>query len=368
MIELIKKDLKTNARVGKIETAKGIIETPAFVLKTHNLLSPIDSINLKKINTQILKTNAYEIWKNISDEGINFSTGIYNLLNWHGPIMTDSGSIEILKIKKADEKNNILEISNSGINFKDKNKGIEKYFDAEESLKIQEELEPDIITAFDLPLNLKEDENEVLKKTEISHNWQIRFLEAKSSIQQILGVLGGGTFLNLVELSAKFLEKLNFDGIVINNFENKLELEKLIKIIEILNQNIHPSRIKHIKNIESIKELFAVIKQGVDTFESNLPYKNAKSGILMTDFGNLNLTNTNYENDNSNLDETCACPICLTGITKKDLYYQLKTKNKHGFINLLTHNIYFFNNLMGNIRAAIQNNELEKLEKFYLNK
>jgi queuine tRNA-ribosyltransferase len=368
MIELIKKDKQTNARVGKIETAKGIIETPAFVLKTHNLLTWVESSNLKKINTQILKTNAYEIWKNLSDEGINFSTGIYDILNWYGPIMTDSGSLEILKIKQADKKNNILEISNSGINFKDKNKGIEKYFDAEESLKIQEELEPDIITAFDLPLNLKENENEAIKKTELSHHWQIRFLEAKSSLQQVFGVLGGGFFLNLVESSAQFLEKLNFDGIVISNFETKLNSEKLTEILKIVNQIIHPSRIKHIKNIESIKELFAVIKQGVDTFESELPYKNSKSGILMTDFGNLNLNNQNYENDDSNLDETCACPICLTGITKKDIHHQLKTKNKQGFINLLTHNIYFLNNLAQNIRQAIQNNELEKLEKIYLAK
>ncbi|MGC8775948.1 MAG: tRNA-guanine transglycosylase [Minisyncoccia bacterium] len=377
MLEIIYKDQKTAARCGKIETAKGIIETPAFILKTHNILKPLEEEKLKEINTQIIKTDAYEIWKILSDEGINFSTGIYDILKWHGPIMTDSGSLEIIKIKLIDQKNNILNISNSGIHFKDHRQGIEDYFDAETSLKIQEELNPDIITAFDLPNDfyftsnknstLNENKNQALETLEKSQKWQIRFLEAKTSTKQVYGVLGGGIFNDLIELSSQFLKKFNFDGIIILNTLQKPELKEILKIIDLVNKNTYEIQIKHIKNIESIKELFEVIKKGIDVFETDLPYKNSKNGLAWSLNKIINLNEPKYSNDNSILDEFCECPICKEGITKKEIYWQLNLKDKKAFTNLLIHNIYFINNLTKNIQEAIKNNELKKLEKFYLN-
>lgn len=367
MFQIIHSLKNNKARIGKIETNKGEIKTPAFVFKTHNLKKILEEEILKNINTQIIKTDVFEIWKILSDEGINFSTGIHDILKWQKPIITDSGSLEILKLKEIDFQNNIIEILNSGINFYNYKKGLENYFDAETSLKIQEELNADIITAFDLPIEWQKELNIILEQTEKSHIWQTRFLEAKTSNQLVLGILGGGIFNNLIELSIKFLNKLNFDGIIINNFLNQPEKEKVLNILKIVNKNYSENKIKYIKNVESIKDLFEFIKNGVDLFETNLPYKNSKNGIVFIENKTINILNSQFSNDESILDELCDCPICQNGVTKKEIYWQIKLKDSKGFENLLIHNTYFINNLTKQIQEAIKQEKLEDLEKFYSN-
>lgn len=367
MFQITYQSKNSKARTGKIETRKGIVETPSFIFKTYNLKKILNEDILQKINTQIIKSDAFEIWKILSDEAINFSTGIHDILKWQKPILTDSGSLEILKLKEIDPKNNIIEILNSGINFFNHQKGIEDYFDAEKSLKIQEELNADIMTTFDLPINWHEDLNIVLEQTEKSHNWQIRFLEAKTSNQQVLGVIGGGIFDNLIELSIKFLNKLNLDGIIINNFLNQPEINKVLNILEIINKNYPENKIKYAKNVQSIQDLFQFIKNGIDIFETDLPYKKAKNGLVFIENKIINLNQAQYSNDESILDETCDCPICEEGRTKKEIYWQLKLNDSKGFENIIIHNIYFINKLMHNIREAIKQDKIEELEGYFKN-
>ncbi|MDW8279765.1 MAG: tRNA guanosine(34) transglycosylase Tgt [bacterium] len=365
MFQILYKSKNNNARVGKIETSKGIIETPAFVFKTYNLQKSLNEETLKNINIQIIKTDAFELWKILSDEGINFSTGIYDILKWQKPIITDSGSLEILKLKENNPKKNIIEILNSGINFFDYQKRLEDYFDSEKSLKIQEELNPNIITAFDLPIEWSENKNIVLEQTEKSHIWQTRFLEAKTSNQQVLAVLGGGIDNDLIELSLRFLNKLSFDGLIINNFLKNPDAEKLIQILKIVNQNYSENKIKYIKNIQSIQELFLFIENGIDMFETELPYKMAKNGFIWSLNQIINLNKNEYNNDNSILDEFCDCLICKQEKTKQEINWQIKNKNPEGFKNLLTHNIYFLNKLTQEIRESIKENKLKELKKYY---
>lgn len=367
MIEITHKETKTQARCGKIETKKGIIETPAFVLKTNNLkVNNLEKEDLTQTKSQILKTDAFELWKILSDEGINFSTGIYDILKWNGSVITDSGSEKILKLKTGDQKNNIVEITNSGLKFKDAKKGIEDYFDSEISLKIQEELYSDLIIAFDLPYNDEGYEGAKIN-LEISNNWQIRFLEAKTSNQIILGVVSGGIFKDLINLSTKFLNKLNFDGFVLGNWIKRPEFKNVLEIIKISTLNFSESKIRYIKDIETIKELFDVIELGIDLFDSNIPYHNTKNNIALTySSGQINLNDSVYSNDNSLLDEFCECPICQEGETKKNMYWNLKLKNKKAEKSLLIHNIYFINKLLKDIREAIKHNKLEELKKSLL--
>jgi queuine tRNA-ribosyltransferase len=359
MFQIIKRDNLTKARVGKIETAHGFFETPSLFIKTKkNQIKFIQPEEYKSLKIQSIEADAYIIFELIGEEGLASTNGIFDILKYKCPVITSSGSEYLFSLK--------FKINNSGINFENLQKGVEDYFDAELSIKIQQELQSDIISAFHIPILPQYNYEKAKILFENSLNWQMRSLEAKNSNQEIYGIIDCGKFEDLIEQNTKFLSKLSFDGFQIGNRLNHLDFNSLKNIISKMNQNLEEEKPKHFSEFVSLEEIFFLVESGMDTF-SFYPDFWSKKGIAWNNSGKINLKEKlDTLILNSPIEEFCNCPVCSAEIKIKDLIDLLNKKSNDFYRFLNVHNIYFLNNLMELIRESISNGEFQKLKEYFL--
>jgi queuine tRNA-ribosyltransferase len=361
MFQILKEDNLSKARVGKIETANGLIETPAIFIKAKkNKVRFIKSKELKNLKVQALEIDAYEIFEMLGEEGLNSITDVFDILKYRGPIISLSGAEHLFKLKE-------LEIINSGINFEKKEKGIKDYFDSEISIKIQKELKSNIITAFYFPILENENHEKAINILENSIKWQLRSLEAISpkSDEKIYGVINLNNFDDLILKNSEILAKLPFDAFRIDNYFYNIKNENFQNIIQKVFEILPSQKPRHLNKIRSLKDIFLAVENGIDTlsFSPNLWSKN---GILYAENQKIDLKNKNYENADLILDPNCLCPVCSSSISLDEIKNLFLKNDKKAFQYINEHNIYFLNNLMNLIRESILNGEFQKLKEYFL--
>jgi queuine tRNA-ribosyltransferase len=355
MFQIIKENNKTKSRIGKFEIKDRVYETPNFVLNNIEpqlfFLKNKQEENISKINNSFLEINTLKIWELFGEEEINFALGIHNILDWKGPIISSSLSKNLFNFPKSN-----LTINNSGIYLEKPEEGIEDYFDAELSLKIQEELKTDIISAFNLPIFLDDDYNLAKEKVEKSNHWQQRFLEAKTSLQLSFGIIDGGLFDDLIEKNSKFINNLNFDGFILENLSNDKNFEKISLALSYLSL----AKPKYLKNLKSFKNLIEFIKKGVDLFDVSFIIAESLNGFMFTSNKIIDL-----KNEEPDIETSCECKICTD--YNSNLNLLVKNKEEKIINELIIHNILFTENLFNLIRKGIETEKLEDVIKYFEN-
>ena len=379
-----KKDSSTRARVGIIETPHGNVETPAYVVVgTHAKVRTLTPEDLAKTRTQLIIANTYHLWRTLDDEGLNTYQGVHTALGWQDPMMTDSGGFQVFSMGSAREfgagklgsfrwqgyeegaDQSTVTINEEGVAFRDETG--DHYLDAETSIWIQQQLGADIIIAFDEPTSPRHGYDYTKQSLVRTHAWAARCLKAKTTDQLLLGVVQGGHFQDLREESARVIGAMPFEGYAIggsfgSSFGSKKShtFEELDWVIPHLPEN----KPRHLLGIGRIDDIFEAVARGVDTMDCVIPTREARHAALWTSEGRLNIKGARYKDDRTPIDPTCLCPTCAEGkITRADIRMLFKEKNPEAGRLATMHNIFFFNNLMAQIRKAIKNGTFDDLRK-----
>ncbi len=417
--KIIKKDEDSLARVGVIETPHGIVETPAYTMVGTNAavrtLSPEDVAETK---TQIVIVNTYHMWKDLGDKLEAFE-GLHERMKWQGPLMTDSGGFQvfsfgfgrehgigkvrfsestlplrtgcssspadddILRSRSAESRHmvgtpssselrelprgnvdsgrvgkNLTKVTEEGVYFYDDK---ERFLNPEISMHIQEKLGADIIFAFDectSPLNDYEYTRGSMDRT---HRWALRSLAAKKKEGQALyGIVQGGEFKDLREESARVIGKMPFDGFGIGGSFGKSEMLDVLDWVAPLLPEEKP---RHLLGIGRIEDIFEGVLRGIDTFDCVIPTREARHGSLWTKQGRFDIRKGKYAEDEGRIENDCSCPVCSRNVLRKELHALFKAKNQEAGRLATIHNVWFFNDLMANIREAIKEGTLKELKE-----
>jgi queuine tRNA-ribosyltransferase len=388
MFSIVKKDANSRARLGRLETPHGTVETPAYVIVGTNAevrtLAPED---LPETKTQMIIANTYHLWRQLGDEGLESYPGLHAEMDFKGVIMTDSGGFQVFSLGflrehsmrrsddnqplAADPEKNLVRITNAGVYFHPSESvtGEELYLDAETSVKIQEQLGADIIVAFDEPTAPAQDHEYTKTAMERTHRWAERSLEAKESKDQLMyGVVQGGAFEDLRSESAKFIGSLPFDGFAIGSTYGDAYGGTKDATRDMLRWSIPhlpENKPRHLFGVGRIEDLLFGIEEGIDTFDCVIPTREARHGRLWTARGHIDVKKASFRDDKDPIDETCGCPACLGegAVTKGELRQMFKDKDPKAGRLATLHNVYFFNDFMEKVRDALRDGTFADFKK-----
>ena len=388
------KNFSTNskARTGTISTPHGKIDTPAFIFcATKGALKSFTTKEAKENNTQIILSNTYHLMLQPGSEVIANHGGLHKFVNWDGPMLTDSGGFQIFSLghgSVADEikgssnikrNKSLLNINEEGSLFKSYVDGAFKLLSPEKSIEIQRNLGADLILVFDECTPFHVDKAYTSSSMKRSHRWATRsYNRFQSNIlykpgcgsageQRLYGIVQGGTYDDLREESIDFnVNKIDTFGIAIGGSlgSSKEEMYRVVNFTAPKLGNKHPI---HLLGIGDPRDIWSLVKSGVDTFDCVSPTRLARHGSALTKgkVGKINIKNKKYANQMSSIDETCNCPTC-SNYTLAYIHHLFKAGELLGLQLVTAHNIYFMNKLMSVIRKSIENDNLEQAEKEWL--
>ncbi len=344
------RDPNSHARTGRLTVRDRMVETPGYVIvATNAAVRALEPEDLPKTKTQIVIVNTYHMWRDLGDEGLHDFPGLHEVMQWQGIIMTDSGGFQVFSLEPR--------ITDSGVYFRPEDSEEELYLDAETSVKIQEQLGGDIAVAFDEATSPTAEYNYTRAAMLRTHKWAERSLAAKESDQALYGVVQGGGFKDLREASARFIGNLSFDGFGIGSTYGDAYGSTKAKTREMLRWSIPhlpENKPRHLFGVGDIEDLFIGVEEGIDVFDCVIPTREARHGGLWTQSGRLDVKKGVNRGADEAVDPDCGCPVCTGGVSREELHELFKNKNPQAGRLATMHNVYFFNDLMENIREAIR--------------
>jgi len=383
---------KSNARTGTISTPHGKIDTPAFIFcATKGALKSFTTKDARDNNTQIILSNTYHLMLQPGSEVIANHGGLHKFVNWDGPMLTDSGGFQIFSLghgSVADEikgsssikrNKSLMNINEEGSLFKSYVDGTFKLLSPEKSIEIQRNLGADLILVFDECTPFHVDKAYTSNSMKRSHRWATRsFNRFESNIlyksgfgssgeQKLYGIVQGGIYDDLREESVDFnINKIDTFGIAIGGSlgSSKKEMYRVVNFTAPKLGNMRPI---HLLGIGDPRDIWSLVKSGVDTFDCVSPTRLARHGSALKKgkVGKINIKNKKYANQISPIDITCNCPTC-SNYTLAYIHHLFKAGELLGLQLVTAHNIFFMNKLMKDIRKSIENDNLEVAEKEWL--
>lgn len=365
--ELIHSSKKSRARVGRIHTPHGIIDTPNFVaVGTNGTVKALDNTLLHDIGLQLMFCNTYHLLLQPGTQVVKQAGGLHQFIHRKLPIITDSGGFQVFSLaygSVADElksrgtkkqEGSVLKITEEGVLFRSYRNGAKVMLTPESSIQAQKDLGADIIIPFDElpPYHIAPD---ALKTSlDRTHRWEKRSLDAHLQNRQgqaMYGVIHGGINPEMRQASCDFLTKLDFDGFAIGGSmgKNKEEMHQLLSFTLPLLPLEKPNHLLGIGDLASIERC---VPLGIDTFDSSYPTRAARHGILFTAQGGLNITKAEYANQFSPIEKDCPCPTC-TRFTLAYLHHLFKAHELTSMSLATAHNLYFMVQLMQKYREQI---------------
>lgn len=352
--ELIKECKYTGARLGKLHTPHGTIDTPVFMpVGTQASVKAMSPDELKDINAQIILSNTYHLYIRPGHRLIKKAGGLHNFMNWDRPILTDSGGFQVFSL------NELRKISEEGVEFKSHLDGSKHFFTPEYVMEIEESLGADIIMAFDectpYPCE-KEYANKSMKRTV---RWLKRCKEAHKNYekQALFGIVQGGVYRDLRIESAKKTVEQDLPGYAIGGLSVGEPKNIMNEVIEYTIPYLPKNKPRYLMGVGSPDSLIEGSIRGIDMFDCVLPTRIARNGTVMTSEGKLVVRNANYAEDFRPLDESCDCYSCKN-FSRAYIRHLIKTGEILGARLTTIHNLRFLQNLMKNIRNAIATDNL----------
>ncbi len=367
--EVLHTSNRSRARVGRITTPHGIIDTPNFVgVGTHGTLKALDNAAVHEIGLQLMFCNTYHLMLQPGTAVVKEAGGLHSFINRSLPIITDSGGFQVFSLaygSVADElkskgtkkqDGHVLKINEEGVLFRSYRDGAKVLLTPETSIAAQKDLGADIIIPFDeLPpyhiadLDLKQS----LDRT---HRWEERSLKfhlSNPQNQAMYAVIHGGVHKELREASVNHLTKLPFDGFAIGGSMGKTKAQ-MLEMLGVTMPLLPTDKPNHLLGIGDLESIDKCIPLGVDTFDSSYPTRAARHGILLTKKGPLKITKSDHARAFSPPEEGCCCPTCQK-FTLAYLHHLFKAHEMSCMTLATLHNLYFMVSLMHSYRQRILN-------------
>ena len=361
--DLMYKLLKTEnkARRGEFVTVHGTIQTPAFmnVATCGAIKGALSSTDLENINCQVMLSNTYHLHVRPGDKLIKSLGGLHKFTGWNGPILTDSGGFQVFSLAS------LRKIKEEGVYFQSHVDGRHIFMGPEESIQIQSNLGSTIAMAFD---ECVENPAEY-KYAKASCERTVRWLErCKSEMQRLnklddtvnknqllFGINQGSTYEDLRIENMKQISGLDLDGYAIGGLAVGESKEEMYRIISAVEPFMPQNKIRYLMGVGTPGNILEAVSRGVDLFDCVMPSRNARHGHLFTKKGIINLNNNKYETDLSPIDEECGCPVCQK-FSRAYIRHLFKAKEMLAMRLCVAHNLWFYNNLMNEIRDALDSN------------
>jgi queuine tRNA-ribosyltransferase len=345
-------------RVGIIKTNRGIVETPNFMpVGSKGAVKGLNVPLLKEANAQIILLNTLHLYLRPSSKRIEKLGGLHKFIGWDGPILTDSGGFQAFSLSP------LKKITEDGIKFSSPIDGQKVNLTPELSIEIQEELGVDIAMVLDhlSPGTATEKEQEFAVNQ--TTKWARRCKNSlKNNKMSLFGIVQGGTFKRLREMSARELIKLDFDGYAAGGFCVGEDKENFKEVASLTANLLPEEKPRYLMGVGKPQDLVDASMWGYDLFDCVLPTRNARNGQLFTSKGKITIKRAEFIEDDSPLDEKCECYTCKN--LEKAYLNHLFRINDPTYILLSTiHNITFYLNLMKRIRKAIDSETLDDLSK-----
>ena len=353
-----------NARLGKLTTAHGIVDTPIFMpVGTAATVKAMHLKDVEEAGAQIILANTYHLMLRPGEKNIKEMGGVRKFMGWNKPLLTDSGGFQIMSLGK------LRNVENEGVTFKSHLDGTKYFLSPKISTDIQNALDATISMQLDecIPFPASYEESERAMK--LSLEWALKsrdaFEERKGYGQ--FGIVQGSTYSDLRELSSKKLVEIDFDGYAIGGLAVGDGQELMFKTLDFTTKNMPLDKPRYLMGVGKPDDLIGAVKRGVDMFDCVLPTRSGRTGQAFTSRGTVNIKNARHILDKRPLDNNCDCHTCKN-FSRAYLHHLFKAQEILGLMLLSWHNIYFYITLMENIRNSIKLREFDKFEKIFLEK
>lgn len=362
--ENIKKCAQTAARLGRVHTPHGIIETPVFMpVGTQATVKGISPEELIQIGASIILSNTYHLYMRPGQEIVKEAGGLHKFMHWDRPILTDSAGFQVYSLS------DLRDIKEEGVYFKSHIDGSKHFLSPEASIQIQNDLGADIIMAFDECTPYPADYEYAKHSLERTTRWAKRCIEANrdSDRQTLFGIIQGGVYEDLRKLSAHQLLMLDFKGYAIGGLSVGEKPEEMYRVLDTVMPMLPEDRPRYLMGVGTPDHIFEAVQRGVDMFDCVLPTRIGRNGSCLTSKGRIIVRDAGYSRDHTPLDAECDCYVCKN-YTRAYIRHLFKAGEMLGLRLASYHNIYFLINLMKNIRQAIIDDKLKDYKEEFFNK
>lgn len=346
------------AKRASFETVHGIVQTPVFmnVGTVGAIKGAVSTADLEEIGTQIELSNTYHLHVRTGDELIRKFGGLHKFMSWNRPILTDSGGFQVFSLV------GLRKIKEEGVYFNSHIDGRKIFMGPEESMRIQSNLASTIAMAFDECAPSKAQRSYVQASVERTTRWlercqkemrRLNGLEDTLNREQLLfGINQGAVYDDIRIDHAKRISEMELDGYAIGGLAVGESHEEMYHIIEQVVPHLPADKPTYLMGVGTPANILEAVERGVDFFDCVYPSRNGRHGHLYTDRGKINLFNAKYELDARPIEEGCGCPACRR-YSRAYIRHLLKAKEMLGMRLCVTHNLYFYNKMMKEIRDAL---------------
>jgi queuine tRNA-ribosyltransferase len=364
MFELLATDPGSKARRGRLTTAHGVIETPAFMpVGTQGTVKGVSPRELHELEAQIILGNTYHLFVRPGMDVIRHFGGLHRFMNWDGPILTDSGGYQIFSLAK------IRKITEEGANFQNHLDGTPTFISPEIAMEIQASLGSDIAMVLDECPPYPCDHDYAARSLELTARWAARCKAVASALSAdpsrqsaetadatrslLFGIVQGGTFEDLRRASAEATVQIRFDGYAIGGVSVGEPEPEMMQAVEWTEPFLPNDKPRYAMGLGTPPQLLELIARGVDMFDCVLPTRLARNGTAFTAGGTLNLKKAEFATQKVPIEEGCGCPACRD-FTRGYLRHLIKAEEILGLRLLTLHNLHIYLELMARARETIR--------------
>lgn len=358
-MEILKKEKHTKARLGKLHTPHGVIDTPVFMpVGTQATVKTMSPEELKTIGAKIILSNTYHLFLRPGHELIRKAGGLHKFMNWDGAILTDSGGFQVFSL------GDLRKITEEGVEFRSHIDGSKQFLSPEKAIEIQMALGSDIVMAFDECIPYPCTYEYARKSSDLTTRWLQRCQKAlvTTDKQSLFGIVQGGMFKDLRKKSAEEVTQLNLPGYAIGGLSVGEPKDIMYEMLEDTVPFLPEDKPRYLMGVGSPDALIEGVMRGIDMFDCVLPTRIARNGTALTRFGKLVIRNAEYAADLAQLDPTCTCYTC-TNYSRAYLRHLIKADEMFGLRLMTIHNLHFLLTLMEEIRQAISEDRLVQYRK-----
>ena len=349
------------ARRGTLTLAHGAIETPAFMpVGTYGTVKAMSPIELKEIGAEIVLGNTFHLWLRPGMEVIAAHGGLHRFMGWDGPILTDSGGFQVFSLGA------LRKITEEGVTFQSPVNGDVCFLSPEVSMNIQRVLNSDIVMVFDECTPFPADISVAADSMRLSLRWAARSKKAhEGNSNALFGIVQGGMHENLRDESLIELCNIGFDGFAIGGLSVGEPKEDMLRILRYTAPQLPADKPRYLMGVGTPEDLVDAVEQGIDMFDCVMPTRNARNGMLFTRYGNIKIKNAQYRLDTRPLDEQCACYTCRN-FSRAYLHHLHRIGEILGARLNTIHNLFYYQELMAGMRAAIMAGKLTEFRARFL--
>jgi queuine tRNA-ribosyltransferase len=338
------------ARRGRLQFARGTVETPAFMpVGTYGTVKAMTPEDLEAIGAEIVLGNTFHLFLRPGLEVIRAHAGLHRFMHWRRPILTDSGGFQVWSLAE------MRKITEEGARFRSPVDGAEVFLSPEESMRIQRALASDIAMSFDECTPYPATEEEARASMQLSMRWALRGFREYHAAEPpgtLFGIVQGGVHADLRLASLEALEQIGFEGLAVGGLAVGEPEEERERVLEALMPHMPKQKPRYLMGVGRPQDIIAAVRRGIDMFDCVMPTRHARNAHLFTRTGVINIRNAAHVQDTRPIEEGCGCYTCLN-YSRSYLRHLDKCGEILGSHLNTVHNLYFYQRLMREIRAAI---------------